>query len=207
MEKDSLLLRLVIVLQGTKKYGDQNSSDGGNYLEMEEITVVILVRDRCPRGKDNLPRLPIRTNIEREVEHSKPGFELQGAKMVETGQNRDFQLRTARVTTPGLRKGPLRLKVCLKSEMGHVYKLGRDVEKLVDVVYKLGSSFGEVFGIGGVVAEVEHSKPGFELQGAKMVETGQNRDFRLRTARVTTPGLRFLVSFASFLYLRLLKIY
>ncbi|GJV55245.1 hypothetical protein Tco_1456250 [Tanacetum coccineum] len=37
---------------------------------------------------------------------------------------------------------PLRLKVCLKSEMGHVYKLGRDVEKLVDVVYKLGSSFG-----------------------------------------------------------------
>ncbi|GJT12219.1 hypothetical protein Tco_0859261 [Tanacetum coccineum] len=83
-----------------------------------------------------------------EVEHSKPGFELQGAKMVETGQNRDFQLRTARVTTPGLRKGPLRLKVCLKSEMGHVYKLGRDVEKLVDVVYKLGSSFGEVFGIG-----------------------------------------------------------
>ncbi|GJR81199.1 hypothetical protein Tco_0151984 [Tanacetum coccineum] len=40
------------------------------------------------------------------------------------------------------------LKVCLKSEMGHVYKLGRDVEKLVDVVYKLGSSFGEVFGIG-----------------------------------------------------------
>ncbi|GJW76483.1 hypothetical protein Tco_0138165 [Tanacetum coccineum] len=68
--------------------------------------------------------------------------------MVETGQNRDFQLRTARVTTPGLRKGPLRLKVCLKSEMGHVYKLGRDVEKLVDVVYKLGSSFGEVFGIG-----------------------------------------------------------
>ncbi|GJW74807.1 hypothetical protein Tco_0134177 [Tanacetum coccineum] len=83
-----------------------------------------------------------------EVEHSKPGFELQGAKMVETGQNRDFRLRTARVTTPGLRKGPLRLKVCLKSEMGHVYKLGRDVEKLVDVVYKLGSSFGEVFGIG-----------------------------------------------------------
>ncbi|GJV93609.1 hypothetical protein Tco_1541422 [Tanacetum coccineum] len=65
MEKDSLLLRLVIVLQGTKKYGDQNSSDGGNYLEMEEITVVILVRDRCPRGKDNLPRLPIRTNIVR----------------------------------------------------------------------------------------------------------------------------------------------
>ncbi|GJW99898.1 reverse transcriptase domain-containing protein [Tanacetum coccineum] len=33
--------------------------------------------------------------------------------------------------------------VCLKSEMGNVYKLGRDVEKLVDVVYKLGSSFGE----------------------------------------------------------------
>ncbi|GJR26849.1 retrovirus-related pol polyprotein from transposon TNT 1-94 [Tanacetum coccineum] len=30
-----------------------------------EITVVILVRDRCPRGKDNLPRLPIRTNIVR----------------------------------------------------------------------------------------------------------------------------------------------
>ncbi|GJV55277.1 reverse transcriptase domain-containing protein [Tanacetum coccineum] len=26
---------------------------------VEEITVVILVRDRCPRGKDNLPRLPI----------------------------------------------------------------------------------------------------------------------------------------------------
>ncbi|GJT33605.1 hypothetical protein Tco_0924024 [Tanacetum coccineum] len=65
-----------------------------------EITVVILVRDRCPRGKGNLPRLPIRTNIVRlatpsigsyehykgvvaEVEHSKPGFELQGAKMIE----------------------------------------------------------------------------------------------------------------------------
>ncbi|GJS53325.1 reverse transcriptase domain-containing protein [Tanacetum coccineum] len=48
-------------------------------------------------------------------------------------------------------------------------------------------------------AEVEHSKPGFELQGAKMVETGQNQDFRLRTARVTTPGLRFFVSFASFM--------
>ncbi|GJW63742.1 hypothetical protein Tco_0115626 [Tanacetum coccineum] len=30
-----------------------------------KITVVILVRDRCPRGKDNLPRLPIRTNIVR----------------------------------------------------------------------------------------------------------------------------------------------
>ncbi|GJY58973.1 hypothetical protein Tco_0458865 [Tanacetum coccineum] len=30
-----------------------------------EITVVILVRDRCPRGKGNLPRLPIRTNIVR----------------------------------------------------------------------------------------------------------------------------------------------
>ncbi|GJT77468.1 hypothetical protein Tco_1044193 [Tanacetum coccineum] len=44
----------------------------------------------------------------------------------------------------------------------------------------------------GVGAEVEHSKPGFELQGAKMVETGQNRDFRLRMARITTPGLRFL---------------
>ncbi|GJR76761.1 hypothetical protein Tco_0089126 [Tanacetum coccineum] len=29
----------------------------------KEITVVILVRDRCPRGKGNLPRLPIRTNI------------------------------------------------------------------------------------------------------------------------------------------------
>ncbi|GJS79252.1 hypothetical protein Tco_0729133 [Tanacetum coccineum] len=28
-----------------------------------KITVVILVRDRCPRGKGNLPRLPIRTNI------------------------------------------------------------------------------------------------------------------------------------------------
>ncbi|GJW18186.1 ribonuclease H-like domain-containing protein [Tanacetum coccineum] len=28
-----------------------------------KITVVILVRDRCPRGKDNLPRLPIRTNM------------------------------------------------------------------------------------------------------------------------------------------------
>ncbi|GJX58216.1 hypothetical protein Tco_0289606 [Tanacetum coccineum] len=28
-----------------------------------EITIVILVRDRCPRGKGNLPRLPIRTNI------------------------------------------------------------------------------------------------------------------------------------------------
>ncbi|GJU26166.1 hypothetical protein Tco_1164787 [Tanacetum coccineum] len=81
-----------------------------------------------------------------EVEHSKPGFELQGAKMVETGQNRDFRLRTARVTTLGLRFlvsfASFLLKVCLKSEMGHVYKLGRDVEKLVDVVYKLGSSFG-----------------------------------------------------------------
>ncbi|GJZ18352.1 hypothetical protein Tco_0554475 [Tanacetum coccineum] len=30
-----------------------------------KITVVILVRDRCPRGKGNLPRLPIRTNIVR----------------------------------------------------------------------------------------------------------------------------------------------
>ncbi|GKC87602.1 hypothetical protein Tco_1148251, partial [Tanacetum coccineum] len=30
-----------------------------------EITVVILVRDRCPRGKGNLPRLPIRINIVR----------------------------------------------------------------------------------------------------------------------------------------------
>ncbi|GKD90257.1 hypothetical protein Tco_1365764, partial [Tanacetum coccineum] len=28
----------------------------------------------------------------------------------------------------------------------------------------------------GVVAEVEHSKPGFELQGAKMVETGLEGD-------------------------------
>ncbi|GKC65133.1 hypothetical protein Tco_1097731 [Tanacetum coccineum] len=38
----------------------------GNYKEfIMEITVVILVRDRCPRGKDNLPRLPIRTNIVR----------------------------------------------------------------------------------------------------------------------------------------------
>ncbi|GJW34961.1 hypothetical protein Tco_0057881 [Tanacetum coccineum] len=30
-----------------------------------KITVVILVRDRCPCGKGNLPRLPIRTNIVR----------------------------------------------------------------------------------------------------------------------------------------------
>ncbi|GKB58757.1 hypothetical protein Tco_0914943, partial [Tanacetum coccineum] len=30
-----------------------------------KITVVILVRDRCPRGKGNFPRLPIRTNIVR----------------------------------------------------------------------------------------------------------------------------------------------
>ncbi|GJU24307.1 hypothetical protein Tco_1162928 [Tanacetum coccineum] len=29
----------------------------------------------------------------------------------------------------------------------------------------------------GVVAEVEHSKPGFELQGAKMVETGRFLNF------------------------------
>ncbi|GJU59143.1 hypothetical protein Tco_1236909 [Tanacetum coccineum] len=55
---------------------------------------------------------------------------------------------TGKVDIANDSKGPLRLKVCLKSEMGHVYKLGRDVEKLVDVVYKLGSSFGEVFGIG-----------------------------------------------------------
>ncbi|GKB26368.1 hypothetical protein Tco_0865769 [Tanacetum coccineum] len=57
----------------------------------------------------------------------------------------------------------------------------------------------------GVVAEVEHSKPGFELQGAKMVETGQNQDFRLRTARVTTPGIVSCGLFASFLYLSLSK--
>ncbi|GJY24868.1 hypothetical protein Tco_0398526 [Tanacetum coccineum] len=42
----------------------------GRYIERWsqnswEITVVILVRDRCPRGKGNLPRLPIRTNIVR----------------------------------------------------------------------------------------------------------------------------------------------
>ncbi|GJZ02722.1 hypothetical protein Tco_0520683 [Tanacetum coccineum] len=104
-----------------------------------------------------------------EVEHSKPGFELQGSKMVETGQNRDFRLRTARVTTPGLRKGPLRLKVCLKSEMGHVYKLGRDVEKLVDVVYKLGSSFGEVFGIGKRLADVVPEYYIIHLIGEKFV--------------------------------------
>ncbi|GJV68455.1 putative ribonuclease H-like domain-containing protein [Tanacetum coccineum] len=30
-----------------------------------KITVVILVMDRCPHGKDNLPRLPIRSNIVR----------------------------------------------------------------------------------------------------------------------------------------------
>ncbi|GKB63386.1 hypothetical protein Tco_0919572 [Tanacetum coccineum] len=59
---------------------------------------------------------------------------------------------------------------------------------------------------GGVGVELEHSKPGFELQGAKMVETGKNQNFRLRMARVTTPGLRFLVSFASFLYLNVLKL-
>ncbi|GJT27660.1 hypothetical protein Tco_0907935 [Tanacetum coccineum] len=96
-----------------------------------------------------------------EVEHSKPGFELQGSKMVETGSIRakDCFYNGYEIREWGMKKneefrflfigkGPLRLKVCLKSEMGHVYKLGRDVEKLVDVVYKLGSSFGEVFGIG-----------------------------------------------------------
>ncbi|GJS13191.1 hypothetical protein Tco_0407663 [Tanacetum coccineum] len=40
-------------------------------ISISEITVVILVRDRCPRGKGV------------EVEHPEPGFELQGAKMVE----------------------------------------------------------------------------------------------------------------------------
>ncbi|GJS81656.1 retrovirus-related pol polyprotein from transposon TNT 1-94 [Tanacetum coccineum] len=46
-----------------------------------EITVVILVRDRCPRGKDNLPRLPIRTNIVRLATPS-----MEAAKFV-----RDFK--------------------------------------------------------------------------------------------------------------------
>ncbi|GJT43347.1 putative reverse transcriptase domain-containing protein [Tanacetum coccineum] len=65
-----------------------------------KITVVILVRDRCPRGRGA------------ELEHSKPGFELQGAKMVETGQNRDFRLRTARVTTPSLLWGFNSSRIC-----------------------------------------------------------------------------------------------
>ncbi|GKE17284.1 putative reverse transcriptase domain-containing protein, partial [Tanacetum coccineum] len=43
----------------------QNYMEKGCQVFMAEITVVILVRDRCPRGKDNLPRLPIRTNIVR----------------------------------------------------------------------------------------------------------------------------------------------
>ncbi|GJY83725.1 hypothetical protein Tco_0497101 [Tanacetum coccineum] len=61
-------------------------------------------------------------------------------------------------------KGPLRLKVCLKSEMGHVYKLGRDVEKLVDVVYKLGSSFGGVYWDWGMpLAAVVGQKPSHVL--------------------------------------------
>ncbi|GKA29560.1 hypothetical protein Tco_0715805 [Tanacetum coccineum] len=34
-----------------------------DFLTPRKITVVILVRDRCPRGKGNLPRLPIRSNI------------------------------------------------------------------------------------------------------------------------------------------------
>ncbi|GJX83022.1 putative ribonuclease H-like domain-containing protein [Tanacetum coccineum] len=41
------------------------SSDAEKRDDEWKITVVILVRDRCPRGKDNLPRLPIRTNIVR----------------------------------------------------------------------------------------------------------------------------------------------
>ncbi|GKA69556.1 hypothetical protein Tco_0775620 [Tanacetum coccineum] len=44
-------------------YGEQYYH--GKQLNARKITVVILVRDRCPRGKDNLPRLPIRTNIVR----------------------------------------------------------------------------------------------------------------------------------------------
>ncbi|GJV21902.1 hypothetical protein Tco_1370922 [Tanacetum coccineum] len=41
------------------------NSDWATLLYTRKIIVVILVRDRCPRGKGNLARLPIRTNIVR----------------------------------------------------------------------------------------------------------------------------------------------
>ncbi|GJT19367.1 hypothetical protein Tco_0878073 [Tanacetum coccineum] len=40
----------------------------------------------------------------------------------------------------------------------------------------------------GVVAEVEHSKPGFELQGAKMVEMGRSKGFLLMGLREEMGG-------------------
>ncbi|GJZ09715.1 hypothetical protein Tco_0543998 [Tanacetum coccineum] len=43
------------------KHGDTRPED--EHERVLEITIVILVRDRCLCGKDNLPRLPVRTNI------------------------------------------------------------------------------------------------------------------------------------------------
>ncbi|GJU03687.1 hypothetical protein Tco_1114025 [Tanacetum coccineum] len=142
VESGIIIMEISIIMENSIIMGKQLN------IIIWEITVVILVRDRCPRGKDNLPRLPIRTNIVRlatpsmgsyehykgvvaEVEHSKPGFELQGAKMVETGQNRDFRLRTARVTTPGLRflrrkwgmKKNEDIRVLFIQKGGHVTKI------------------------------------------------------------------------------------
>ncbi|GJY77396.1 ribonuclease H-like domain-containing protein [Tanacetum coccineum] len=53
-------------LENVKIIKEQNKQllkDLRGWEKTSEITVVILVRDRCPRGKGNLPRLPIRTNI------------------------------------------------------------------------------------------------------------------------------------------------
>ncbi|GJR75482.1 hypothetical protein Tco_0087847 [Tanacetum coccineum] len=56
---------------GTKKYRGSNSSDGGNTGDGVKIVGGVI----GPGGK-----------IGEEVEHPEPGFELQGAKMVEMGR-------------------------------------------------------------------------------------------------------------------------
>ncbi|GJR79192.1 hypothetical protein Tco_0149977 [Tanacetum coccineum] len=56
-----------------------------------EITVVILVRDRCPRGKGNLPRLPIRTNI---VRLATPSMGIQMGAVTGTDIQKESQKQT-----------------------------------------------------------------------------------------------------------------
>ncbi|GJW79573.1 hypothetical protein Tco_0143548 [Tanacetum coccineum] len=105
-----------------------------------------------PRGFENLQKMKKQSmnSPGAELEHSKPGLRLQGAKIVDTGSEIETLpvFVRLRVTTPRLRFSasllPFYWDICTKPRL-------EDVEKLVDVVYKLGSSFGEVFGIGDSV--------------------------------------------------------
>ncbi|GJX49009.1 hypothetical protein Tco_0275854 [Tanacetum coccineum] len=160
---------------------------GEQYLSWENVEYYLLVECKfkyngnncneynyhgnsgCPRGKDNLPRLSIRTNI---VRLATPGTSIQTGAVTPNRSIHNICVFTANAV---IRFHDMEI-MALEATWAIIYLDSIQLENHLHSWFIAG-------------AEVEHSKPGFELQGAKMVETGQNRDFRLRTARVTTPGL------------------